>query len=458
ALLQHRALSYSHYWWLIGAVLLLAEPFYALSKSFWLSMLALGVIFFLLWRFSPSAKGWRSKLIQFLLFHLSLTVFMSLLSVLMFSGSASMSLLSNLLFVPWCSLLAIPLLFICLLFQLAQLPGSALLWQLCDLAFSPLLHWLNWCASFDSWFALPELPLAIVCSIAVVLVLGYLSWRPLVRYLLPLLVLPLLASFTRPPHWQLHVIDVGQGLAVLLQYGDRGMLYDAGPRYGTHSATAAQVVPYLRQRGIRQLDYLLLSHDDSDHSGDWPLLRHFYPQLQVFAKPGIAGVDGSCDTLPQHYLSASLQVLDPAMAFSSKNDNSCVLLIRIDGWSILLPGDISQRVELRLLQQYPQLQADVLLLAHHGSNSSSHLAFLQQLAPKMALNSASRYNRHQHPATLVQHRLQLLGIPLHNTAQHGALQLGISAEKLQLSHYRQQRIPFWLQNPVGNAETSVTTR
>jgi competence protein ComEC len=458
ALLQHRSFSYSHYWWLLAALLLLAEPFYALSKSFWLSMLALGVIFVLLWRFPPATNGWRSKVKLFLLFHLSLTLFMSLLSVLMFGGSASMSLLSNLLFVPWCSVIAIPLLFISLLAEMLALPGSSALWQLADLAFQPLLIWLDWCATYGYWLALPELSPLMVCCLALLLLLAYLCTRLLLMHLLPLLLLPLLLSFMRTPQWQLHVIDVGQGLAVLLQFGSRGMLYDAGPRYGSHSATASQVIPYLRQRGIRQLDYLLLSHDDSDHSGDWPLLQQYYPGVQVYSDISAAGVAGSCQQLPSQYLSASLHVLDAEMSYNSKNDNSCVLLIKLYGWTILLPGDISQRVELRLLQRYPQLRADVLLLAHHGSNSSSHLAFLHQLSPKMALNSASIYNRHQHPSVGVQQRLSMLGITLHNTAQSGALRLDISAEKLHLTPYRQQRIPFWLQKPLGNAETSDTTR
>jgi len=458
ALLQHRRLSYSHYWLLLTALMLLAEPFYVLSKSFWLSILALGVIFVLLWRFPARATTWCDKAKLFLLFHLNLTVFMSLLSIVMFGGSATTSVLSNVLFVPWCSVVAIPILFISLMLEMLGFPGSNAVWQLCDLAFTPLLYWLQWCAEHAAWLALPVMSPIIIATLALLLLLALLAIRPLLLCLLPLVVLPLLASFVRVPQWQLHLIDVGQGLAVLLQYGDRGLLYDAGPRYGNHSATAAVVMPYLRQRGIRQLDYLLISHDDSDHSGDWPLLQQHYPDLQVFSDIEAAGVSGRCQQLPQQYLSASLHVFDTARSFSSKNDNSCILLITLHGWSILLPGDISQRIELDLIQRYPKLKADVLILAHHGSNSSSHLAFLQQLSPQFALNSASRYNRHQHPAWQVQQRLALLGIPLYNTAEYGALQLEISTESLQLIAYREHRIPFWLQKPWGNAETSVTTR
>jgi competence protein ComEC len=458
ALLQHKSLSYSHYWLLLTALLLLFEPFFVLSKSFWLSVLAVVVIFFLLWQSRSDLSGWRNKLLLFLRFQLSLTLFMALLSVLMFGGSSWLALLSNLLFVPWCSIIAIPLLFICVVAELLNLPGADWLWQLCDLTFRPLLWWLNWCAGQNSWWALPDVPWFVVAALALVMALYWLSARRLLLYPL-LLLLPLLFSVLRPAQWQLHVIDVGQGLAVLLQHGSRGMLYDAGPRYGKHSATAAQVLPYLRQAGIRQLDMVILSHDDSDHTGDWVLLQQHYPASRIYAD--IAHIDAAkpCATLPSQYLGASLQLLhSDSSALQAKNDRSCVLLLTVAGWQILLPGDISRQVELQLLQRYPKLTADILLLSHHGSNSSSHFDFLHQLAPVLALNSAGLYNRHQHPAFAVQQRLDTLGIALLNTAQSGAIRLDINQHYVAVQQYRAQRIPFWLQKPVGNAETLLTTR
>ena len=458
ALLQHRNLSYSHYWLLLCAVLLLAEPFLALSKSFWLSMLAVGVIFSLLWQQGPARLSRWQRLLLFLRFHISLSLFMALLSVLMFGGSSALTLLSNLLFVPWCTLLAIPLLLLGLLAELTGLPGRSLLWQLCDAVFQPLQWWLKWSASQQSWWAVPDVPLLSIVALALVSLALYLSGRRWLYSALALSLLPLLLAFHRPAQWQLHLIDVGQGLAVLLQHGQRGLLYDAGPRYGSHSATAAQVLPYLRSRGVRQLDYLILSHDDSDHTGDWPLLLRHYPQAQIYSD--ISHIDAArpCAQLPKQFGAARLTLLDSQGDFSSKNDRSCVLLIELYQWRILLPGDIGRQVEQQLLARYPQLQAHVLVLSHHGSNSSSHYAFLHQLSPMLALNSASLYNRHQHPAPAVQQRLQQLGIELLNTAQSGAIRLNITEPDIVIKQYRAQRIPYWLQKPVGNAETLDATR
>ncbi|MDP2713648.1 DNA internalization-related competence protein ComEC/Rec2 [Rheinheimera sp.] len=459
ALLQHKSLSYSHYWLLLTASLLLLEPFFVLSKSFWLSVLAVAVILFLLWQSRSKATGWRSKLMLFLRFQLSLTLFMALLSVLMFGGSSWLALLSNLLFVPWCSVVAIPLLFICVVAELLAISGAAWLWQLCDWAFRPLLWWLNWSAGQNSWWALPDLSWFVVAGLVVALALYWLTTRRLILCAVILLALPLCLQLVRPAQWQLHVIDVGQGLAVLLQHKTRGILYDAGPRYGEHSATAAQVLPYLRQAGIRHLDMVILSHDDSDHTGDWALLQRQYPEAHFYADIGHIGIAQPCAAVPQQYLGATLNMLhfdtNPLLA---KNDRSCVLLITVAGWRLLLPGDIGRRVELQLLQRYPDLAADMLVLSHHGSNSSSHFSFLHQLAPVLALNSAGLYNRHQHPALAVQQRLDTLGIALLNTAQSGAIRLDIDAESVTVQQYRAQRIPFWLQKPVGNAETLLTTR
>ncbi|MCS4307205.1 competence protein ComEC [Rheinheimera pacifica] len=459
AWLQYRRLSYSHYWLLLTAVLLLAQPFFVLSKSFWLSVLAVAVIFTVLWLQPRYSKHWRSKFYLFLRFHFYLALLMSLLSVLLFDGSSVLALVSNVLWVPWCSLLAIPLLFISLVVELLQLPGSSVLWQLTDIVFQPLLWWLNWAAvQSNSWWALPDQHWLLIGSLLIVCLLFLVSYRRIFLYLGVVLMLPLILAFTRPVQWQLHLIDVGQGLAVLLQYGQRGLLYDAGPRYGQHSATASQVLPYLRQRGVRQLDYLILSHDDSDHTGDWQLLTTFYPQVQIYTDINNINKAQPCSTIPQQYLAARLQMLDTGGDFGNKNDSSCVLLIQLYGWQILLPGDIGARVEQQLIARYPQLSANVLVLSHHGSNSSSHFSFLHQLAPQLALNSASLYNRHRHPAGAVQQRLQMLDIPLYNTAHGGAIRLDISEQALHVHEYRTQRIPFWLQKPVGNAETLLTTR
>ena len=217
------------------------------------------------------------------------------------------------------------------------------------------------------------------------------------------------------------------------------------------------MLPYLRQRGIRKLDYLILSHDDSDHTGNWVLLKQAFPDVKIYSDIPHISPALPCNQLPAYFFQARLWVLHSGGS-GSKNDSSCVVMLSVHGWNILLPGDISQGVELALLKKYPALDANVLVLAHHGSHSSSHYMFLHHLSPQLALNSAGLHNRHNHPAVPVQQRLSMLGVPLFNTANSGALTLNISPGRLDLAEYRAQRIPFWQQKPSTNAETLVTTR
>jgi competence protein ComEC len=456
---QRRSCSYLQYWLIIVASLLLIDPFYVISIGFWLSVLAVGIIFLMLWQQPKMEAGWRSHLLLFCRFHLYLTLMMSLLSIVFFNGSSVLALISNLVFVPFASLVAIPILFITLISQLIGLPFSASLWQFADWLFTPLLLWLQWCSQQNSWWAWPDINGIAVLGLGLALVLFWLA-RTRLMMLFSLIASTIIAiSLYQPAPWQLHLIDVGQGLAVLLQKGQQGILYDVGPRYNNYSATAAQVLPFLRQTGIRQLDYVVLSHNDSDHTGDWRLLQQQYPELQfitdiVDVKPALG-----CDNVNFNYQGAQIQLLTVIESrFSSKNDNSCIMLLEIAGWRILLPGDISSRAERLLLAQYPDFKVDIVLLAHHGSASSSDYAFLNQLSPLLALNSASVYNRHQHPAVAVQQRLRMLGIPLLNTASSGTISLDIRAKNIRFSAYRQQRLPYWQQKPHSNAETLAATR
>ena len=443
-LLLKRRFSYIGYWLLLVGAMLLWQPFYLLSKSFWLSVLAMAAILWLLWRTPLAVVSWQQKIRAFFSFHLQLTLIMTLVSLVFFSGSSLVALLSNLVFVPYATLLAIPLLLITTLYTLLGLPFAALLWQLTDGVFTPLIVWLQFCAKSNSWLSLPDIAVLAVFALLTVSLVLMVCRNKLTLTLAGLCTFSMLLPGWQHAQWQLHVIDVGQGLAVLLKHDKRALLYDAGPRYGGHSATASQVLPYLHQHGIQQLDYLVLSHDDSDHTGDWDLLRQHYPDVQLISDIDRVQPDGSCVSLAGKYLDAQIEVLHHDTGQTRKNDKSCTLLVTIDGWRILLPGDISRSVETQLLEQYPALGADILLLAHHGSASSSDFVFLFKLAPRLALNSASLYNRHNHPAEEVVQRLKLLGIPLLNTADSGAITLKFRQQKVDIEPYRPNRLPLWL--------------
>lgn len=444
---------------LVAALLLILRPFWLLSLSFWLSVLAVALVFYLGWRY-PAMPGKRAALLAFLRYQLIFSVLMLPVGLLFFQGIAPLSLLSNLLFVPWCSLLVIPLLLLVFLLQsLSSWPLIAL-WQLVDIVLQPLVWWLEFAAQANWWWSVPQagLLLTLLLLAGLLLLLTPRTSRQLP--LVVLLCLPLLLVFQSDNSSKMHVIDVGQGTAILLQQGRHGLLYDFGPRYGSYSATAAAVLPYLRYQGIRQLDYLLLSHNDSDHSGHLALLRRAYPTARLVSDVKAVQPELNCRQLPAVWQQFALQVLWPAgpVAKDVKNDQSCVLWLEIHGWKVLVTGDISSATEQQLMALTPKLSADVLVLAHHGSKSSNQLSFLQQLKPQLTVNSAGFANAYQHPADEVRARLALLQIPLYNTADSGALQLHFNPAHAELQAVRPARLVKWLENLPVSAETGSTTR
>lgn len=443
---QHRRLSYSQSWLLVCGLLLLLNPLWVMSISFWLTVYAVALIFLFVWRYPLLDHSFKGRFLLAVKFQVLMTLLMSAPTLLFFHGIAPLALVSNLIFVPWCSLLVIPYLLIALLLELV-LPAEMLWhWQLAELILAPLYHWLLYGAAMDYWWLLPAQTMVSALLIALLLAAAFFLPVPASKRCLALLLLPFTyLLWPKAPQWQLHLMDVGQGTALLLQKGDRGLLYDVGPVYGSFNATEAYVLPYLHYQGIRQLDYLVLSHADSDHTGAFAEVLKAYPQVKLIADFDTGFLQQPCHALPAAYLNAQLRTFRSTAVRQDSNDSSCVLAIAVDGWTILLTGDISTKVEAELLTRVPELKTDLLLLGHHGSKGSSHLRFLAQVQPLLALNSAAANNAYGHPSKEVQARLSLLQIPLFNTAELGAIRLTITEQQLAIWPYRQQTLPFWLQ-------------
>ncbi|NRA41810.1 MAG: DNA internalization-related competence protein ComEC/Rec2 [Pseudomonadales bacterium] len=270
-----------------------------------------------------------------------------------------------------------------------------------------------------------------------------------------LVMLPVLYSqtanqkHTSKPPLQLDMLDVGQGLALLLQTPRHAMVYDTGAAWPGGSMAKWVLAPVLAAQGLMQLDRVMISHLDNDHAGGTAdLLKHIAVKQLVSSEPNLLSAELSrpvqrCQQGQSWYWDAvKFQVLwPPAVNISKRNNRSCVLLISVAGQHILLTGDIDQRTELAILAQ-PALQAALpltaLVLAHHGSKHSSSYSFLQRTRPQMALVSAGYLNRFQHPDQRVLQRLEDLSIKLYSTAVDGQVTLRFSADK-RFQLYTQQQ-------------------
>jgi competence protein ComEC len=355
--------------------------------------------------------------------------------------------LANLVAVPVVGLLVVPLALLGTL--LLPLPGvgAALLWiagWVVDLLFSLLMQLAVW---LPAWLpsALPFWAWLLVALGALVLLLP--AALPM-RSLGALLLLPLLFSPQQRPEYgraEVWMLDVGQGLAVLVRTQEHELLYDAGPRFGEFDTGERVVLPSLRALDVRGLDLLLISHADNDHAGGAAAIKRGLPVRQV-----LSGEPDRLEPLLQAEACVSGQHWQwDGVKFSlwrwagatDGNQASCVLLIEASGERLWLTGDIDGQTERALLNSGLAMPAEWLLAPHHGSRSSSSAALLAQVRPKAALISRGAHNAFGHPHAEVVARYRALDARLYDTVEHGAVRIRLGAfEQAQGLRYRTR---FW---------------
>jgi competence protein ComEC len=422
-------------WLLACAVVVSIDPWALLQPGFWLSFVAVGVLF-ATDSGAPHAAPMRAGARFALMLREQWVVTLALtpLGLLLFGQVSLVGLVANLLAIPWVTLLVTPL----------ALGGVLLapLWDAAALAVQGLGAVLQ---------AMTALPLATVFMAAPPLwagaagVLGglvlALRWPWPLRVLGVPLLLPVLlwqAPRPAPGEFELLAADVGQGNAVLVRTASHTLVYDAGPRYSAEADAGHRVlVPLLRALGER-VDTLVLSHRDSDHTGGAAAVLAMQPEAAL-----LASIE------PTHELQAlrpatrceagqrwqwdgvQFEVLHPQPADYERalkpNALSCVLRVANGAQAALLPGDIEQPQEAALVAAAATgglaadaLRADWLLVPHHGSKTSSSDAFLAAVQPRLAVVQAGYRNRFGHPAEPVLARYQARGAEVVDTARCGA--------------------------------------
>jgi competence protein ComEC len=416
-------------WLLAAAVVLLADPWALLQPGFWLSFVAVGVLFAGGTQ-APQEMPFtlRQRLLGLLREQVLITLALAPLTLLLFGQLSLVSLLANLLAIPWVTLLVTPLALLGVLWPA--------LWDVAALTVQWLGGWLEGLATLPlAVLSVAQAPLwaGLAGVLGGLLLVLRLPWR-LRLSALPLLLPVLLWQVPRPAPGQFELLaaDIGQGNAVLVRTATHALLYDSGPRYSNDSDAGQRVlVPLLRAYDVR-LDRLLLSHRDSDHTGGAAAVLAAQPQAGLWssledghtllARGGgqrcAAGQAWEWDGV--HFEILHPQPADYASARRS-NALSCVLRIRNATQAVLLAGDIEKAQEARLLATGASLQADVLLVPHHGSKTSSTAGFLDAVAPRLALVQAGYRNRFGHPAPDVLARYEARDIRVIATPQCGAL-------------------------------------
>jgi len=264
--------------------------------------------------------------------------------------------------------------------------------------------------------------------------------------------LPLLALLWWPmpaEPFRMTVLDVGQGLSVVIETGEKVLVYDLGPVYpGGFNTAEAVVRPFLAMRGIDALDMLVISHDDTDHKGGYHgFLEELPAALALTGQPeAFPGSFGSCHSYPAwSWRETRFTFLETDYSGSGDNDYSCVLLIEHPEVKILLTGDITRKAERALMRRYPQLEEiDLLTMPHHGSRSSSDPDFVRFVAARHVIASAGWKNHFGHPAKQVVERWQQAGTGVIETASSGAVSLVLVAgEGYHLAGHRHTEQRYW---------------
>jgi competence protein ComEC len=436
---------------------LCADPLCVLAPGFWLSFAGVAWLGWCL----PSREQ-PGPLRGFLQAQGVATLALLPLTAWFFGQASLPGPLANLVGIPLISLAIVPLCLLGLLALPVSAHAAANCWQLAAWLMDWLWRLLETLAAWPGamlWLPEPGLPaLAFACIGA--------FWLLLPRgvpgkALAALLFLPLLwpgGTRPRPGEVQIDVLDVGQGLSVLVRTHSHALLYDAGAGGfgGGPDAGETIVVPALHALGTRRLDTLLISHGDADHAGGMAAVRRAWPQARVlgvegWAQPGM----GLCrDTQAWSWDGVRFRVLHPPPWFPYlRNESSCVLRIEAGGHVALLPGDIGKHVEARLLHLYPEaLRADLLLMPHHGSRGSSSGDFLAQVQPAVAVASAGAGNRFGLPKADVVARYREQGARVLSTAEGGALSFRLGAGGLDLRGARRSQQPrYWRERPADGS-------
>ncbi len=407
-----------------AGVVILLEPMAPLQPGFWLSLTAVAAILLMNWRWQ--ALDGRFKGLRMLWrLELMLTLALWPLTLLWFGGLPLLAPVTNLLLVPVFSLWVLPLALFGLLVMLAG--GDSLAHWIWWLAGQPLNYsWpvLSWLADQPwQWLGTQVTPPIELIMIGLVVLVWPWQWRYRLPALTTVLVTAIMVHQLRhyDPHMYLHVLDVEQGSALVVERQGQALLIDTGASWQQGGDMAERVVlPVLRQRRL-QPELAFISHADMDHRGGADTIKKHYPAIRWFG----AGEGFICSAGQSgNWRGVSWQVLHPRREGHNRgNNNSCVLLLQHGNVRILIPGDIERRGEHDLLARLAPVKAEILVLAHHGSNSSSEDYFLREVSPSVAIASRGRNNPYKLVHPLVRERLQRLSIPLLDTAAGGQVSL-----------------------------------
>ncbi len=456
-------------------LVLTLNPLAAISSGFWLSFVAVaGLLAFA----GPTPSRLHKEIIGVsLLRRLKLTlgnfirpqliVLVALaLPLVFFTGQLSLiSPVVNIVAIPIVGFLVVPLCFTALMLGFVHEGMAAALLSTAHGMISLLIQFMEalaqWGASYlQIQFSQPGILQFVALFFAALLLLlpkGVCRRGLIVPLILPFIPLSKSIGSTSEIENSLrvHIIDVGQGLSVIVQTAGHTLLFDSGANLSPDfNIGSAVVVPALRALGITRLDTVVISHGDNDHAGGLSGIRGQMAIDEIIANATDVDPDVEatlCDTVSDwNWDGVEFRFLQTGLDFPDENNNSCVLQLRFSGVAILLPGDIEREAELQLVLRYgDELASTVLLAPHHGSISSSSYGLLKRVRPDYVIFSAGYHNSFGHPHETVVARYGEFSTEMLTTSRTGmvSFDFGVGAlsapVNVKAQIYREQNIRYW---------------
>ncbi len=433
-------------------LILISDPLTVLSDSFWLSCLAVcALIFWFQWVPLPPCFrfSWHWGILRWLHLQFGMLLLLMPLQVGLFHGWNFASLPANLWAVPIVSFCTVPLVLLALM--LCVVPTVALFfWSLAD--FSLMVVFIPLELLKTGWITLGETSLLISYSGWITVTIWRFRWWRYYPGTLMVICLVMLVSARRVDRffWRVDMLDVGHGLAVMIERNGRGIIFDTGDRWNTGSMASSVILPYINWRGLT-IELIIASHDHRDHTGGVSELKAAFPEALIRSSFPHSGHLPCQQGNKWQWQGLNFEVLwPPGLVNNASNNDSCVIRIDDGKYSLLLTGDLEAKAELMLVKtERAKLKSTVLQIPHHGSKTSSTPPFIRAVDPELAMASVSRYNPWHLPAKSIIERYQKNRIPWRDTSYSGQLSLCFFKHHWTISGFREQLMPRWYHQWFG---------
>ena len=443
---------------LSASILLCFDPFSVLSAAFWLSY---GACFILLRVYQTiqitdsNAVTLASKIKIYIhaLIESQWKIFIALfpLMIIFFQQISWITPITNLIAIPWLGLVVVPLDIMAGFSYLFFEPLAAFLFSVNDVLISILIGILN---ILDNWLNPQLYPIYLnfwlILSLIIGIIILFLPKNILARPWSMICFLPIIFTNSSDQDFEFSVLDVGQGQAILIRNQQHNMMIDTGGSINEQQFSIGEkiILPYLSTNSVEKLDYLVLTHLDQDHSGAYFKIKDRLLVQQLISNENLSSAQ-FCNAGQSWYLGEGVKVsiLSPFTTTrlnekENKNESSCVVYVQAPQakpyQNFLIMADVGWLTEFKILQHYPNLAVDVLVLGHHGSRHSSAYDFLARIKPKLVIVSSGFDNRYNHPHPVTLARLKALNLTSMNTVNYGTIQI----KSGQIFSYRHQKL--WL--------------